>query len=186
MPDLQCTSSRIQQLFQVWPLRSDLFAFIQSLEPLTHTSLNASMDCSHSQRQKTQNPEALSSNNILRHRIQINSYQAPRKPLIVIASHAKTTTNFWLQIPPFIPSLPTTFCCPQLRCSARSYKHTFPLTDVHSLLHAPKFKARTPQVLINPWHHLPSQLHPDITHCSTKSLAQRRDSTTSPAAARTK
>jgi hypothetical protein len=94
MPDLQCTSSRIQQRFQVWPLRSDLSVFTRSFEPLTHTSLNASMDCFHSQRQKTQNPEALSSNNILRHRTQINNYQAPTKPFIVTASHAKTTTNF--------------------------------------------------------------------------------------------
>jgi hypothetical protein len=137
MPDLQCTSSRIQQRFQVWPLRSDLSVFTRSFEPLTHTSLNASMDCSHSQHQETQNPEALSSNNILRHRTQINSYQAPTKPLIVTASHAKMTTDFWLQTPPFIPSLPTIFCCPQLRCSARSYKHTFPLTDVHSFFYMP-------------------------------------------------
>jgi hypothetical protein len=144
MPDLQCTSSRIQQRFQVWPLRSDLSVFTRSFELLTHTSLNASMDYSHFQRQKTQNPEAFSSNNILRHRTQINSYQAPTKPLIMTASHAKTMTDFWLQTPPFTPSLPTTFCCPQLRCCARSYKHTFPLTDAHSLLHAPKSKARTP------------------------------------------
>jgi hypothetical protein len=125
MLDLQCTSSQIQQRFQVWPLRSDLSVFTRSFEPLTHASLNASMDCSHSQRQKTQNPEALSSNNIPRHRTQINSYQAPMKPLIMTASHAKTTTD----------------CCPQFRCSARSYKHTFPLTDALSLLHAPKSKA---------------------------------------------
>jgi hypothetical protein len=137
MPDLQCTSSRIQQRFQVWPLRSNLSVFTRSFEPLTHTSLNASMDCSHSQRQKTQNTEALSSNNILRHRTKINSYQAPMKPLIVTASHAKMTTNFWLQTLPFTPSLLTTFCCPQLRCSARSYKHTFPLTDAHSLFYMP-------------------------------------------------
>jgi hypothetical protein len=102
MPNLQSTSSRIQQRFQVWPLRSDLFVFTRSFEPPTHTSLNASMDCSHSQRQKTQNLEALSSNNILKHRTQINSYQVPTKPLIVTASHAKTTTDFWLQT---LPSL---------------------------------------------------------------------------------
>jgi hypothetical protein len=37
MPDLQCTSSRIQQRFQVWPLRSDPSVFTRSFEPLTHT-----------------------------------------------------------------------------------------------------------------------------------------------------
>jgi hypothetical protein len=37
MPDLQCTSSRIHQRFQVWPLRSDLSVFTRSIELLTHT-----------------------------------------------------------------------------------------------------------------------------------------------------
>ncbi len=187
MPNLQCTSSRIQQRFQVWPLRSDLSVFTRSFEPLTHTSLNASMECSHSQRQKTQNPEALSSNNILRHRTQINSYEAPTKPLIVTASHAKTTTDFWLQTLPFTPSLPTTFCCPQLRCSARSYKHTFPLTDAHSFFYMPLSLRLGPlrfsSILGITLHHNCIQTS---HNCSTKSLAQRRDSTTNQAAARTK
>jgi hypothetical protein len=37
IPDLQCTSSQIHQRFQVWPLRSVLFVFTRSFEPLTHT-----------------------------------------------------------------------------------------------------------------------------------------------------
>jgi hypothetical protein len=172
MPDLQCTSSRIQQRFQVWPLRSDLFVFTRSLKPLTHTSLNASMDYSHSQRQKTQNLEALSSNNIMRHMTQINSYQAPTKPLIVTASHVKTMTDFWLQIPPFTPSLLTTICYPQLRCSARSYKHTFPLTDAHSFFYMPLSLRLGPlrfsSILGITLHHNCIQTS---HNCSTKSLA---------------
>jgi hypothetical protein len=128
---------------------------------------------------KPQNLEALSSKNTLRHRTQINSYQAPTKPFIVTASHAKMTTDFWLQIPPFTPSLPTTFCCPQFRCSARSCKHTFPLTNAHSLFYMPLSLRLGPlrfsSILGITLHHNCIQTS---HNCSTKSLVQWRDSTT--------
>ncbi len=96
-------------------------------------------------------------------------------------------TDLWLQTPPFTPSQQTTFCCPQLRCNARPYKHTFSLPDAHSLFYMPislrlrplRFSSLLDITLHN---NCIKRLH----NCSTKSLAQRRDSTTSQAAARTK
>jgi hypothetical protein len=99
----------------------------------------------------------------------------------------RRTTDLWLQTPPFTPSLQTTFCCPQLRCNARSHKHTFPLPDAHSLFYMPIHLRLGPLRFSSL---LGITLHNNrikrLYNCSTKSLAQRRDSTTSPTAARTK
>jgi hypothetical protein len=116
---------------------------------------NAYMHCAHSQRLETQNPEALSPTTYWDTGLRSIDAKLPWnhsrwQPLI-----QRRTTNLWLQTPPFTPSLQTTFCCPQLRCNARPYKHTFSLLDVHSLLHAHKSKAQTPQILITLWHHPP-------------------------------
>ncbi len=95
--------------------------------------------------------------------------------------------DLWLQTPPFTPSLQTTFCCPQLRYNARPYKHTLSLPYTHSLSYMPislrlrplRFSSLLGITLHN---NCMKRLH----NCSTKSLAQRRDSTTSQAAAETK
>jgi hypothetical protein len=96
-------------------------------------------------------------------------------------------TDLWLQTPPFTPFLQTTFCCPQLRCNARSHKHTFPLPDAHSLFYMP-ISLRLGPLRFSSF--LGITLHNNcikrLYNCSTKSLAQRRDSTTGPTAARTK
>jgi hypothetical protein len=97
------------------------------------------------------------------------------------------TTDLWLQTPPFTPSLQTTLCYPQLRFNARSYKHTFPSPYAHSLFYMPislglrplRFSSLLGITLHN---NCIKRLH----NYSTKSLAQRRDSTTRPAVARTK
>ncbi len=99
----------------------------------------------------------------------------------------RRTTDLWLQSPPFTPSLQTTCCCPQLRCNARSYKHTFPLPDAHSLFYMP-INLRLEPLRFSSL--LGITLHNNcikrLYNCSTKSLAQRRDLTTGPTATRTK
>ncbi len=73
------------------------------------------------------------------------------KLLKVTVSHAKTNDKLVVANPSFDSFSATTFCCPQLRCNARSHKHTFPLPRCSlSLLHAHQSKARTPQILITP------------------------------------
>jgi hypothetical protein len=99
----------------------------------------------------------------------------------------RRTTGLWLQTPPFTPSLQTTFCCPHLKCNARPYKHTFSLPDAHSLFYMPISLRLRPLGFssllgITLHNNCIKRLH----NCSTKSLAQRRDSTTSQAVARTK
>jgi hypothetical protein len=59
------------------------------------------------------------------------------KLLKVTASHAKTNDRLVAANPSFHSFFATTFCCPQLRCNARSHKHTFPLPDAHSLFYMP-------------------------------------------------
>ncbi len=155
--------------------------------PANPYPLNAYMHCAHSQRLETQNPEALSPTTYWDTGLRSINVKLPWnhsrwQPLI-----QRWTTNLWLQTPPFTPSLQTTFCCPQLRCNARPYKHTFSLPDAHTLFYMPislrlrplKFSSLLSITLHN---NCIKRLH----NCSTKSLAQRRDSTTSQAAARTK
>ncbi len=149
--------------------------------------LNAYMHCAHSQRLETQNPEALSPTTYWDTGLRSIDAKLPWnhsrwQPLI-----QRRMTDLWLQTPPFTPSQQTTFCCPQLRCNARPYKHTFSLPDAHSLFYMPislrlrplRFSSLLDITLHN---NCIKRLH----NCSTKSLAQRRDSTTSQAAARTK
>ncbi len=70
---------------------------------------------------------------------------------------------------------------------ARSCKHTLSILDICSLQHAPKSTAWTPKILIIS---SASTLHINcietLHNCSTKSLAQRRVSTTSQVAVKTK
>jgi len=66
MPDLQCTSSWIQQEIQVRPFEVRSLCVHSVLWAIKPHPLNASMHCSHSQHLETQNPEALCSNNLLR------------------------------------------------------------------------------------------------------------------------
>jgi hypothetical protein len=156
MPDLQCTSSQIQQQFQVRPLRSDLSLFTWSFEPLTHAPLNALMHCSHSQRMETQNLEALNSNNILRHWTQISRYQTSMKPLKVTASHARTNDRSLAANPSLHSFSANNILLPtaQMQCEIL-LTHILPPKCSLSLLHAPKSKARTPQILIIPRHRPP-------------------------------
>ncbi len=149
--------------------------------------LNAYMHCVHSRRLETQNPEAFSPTTYWDTGFRSIDAKLPWnhsrwQPLI-----QRRTTDLWLQTPPFTPSLQTTFCCPQLRCNARPYKHTFSLPDAHSFFYMPislrlrplRFSSLLDITLHN---NCIKRLH----NCSTKSLAQWRDSTTSQAAARTK
>jgi hypothetical protein len=141
--------------------------------------LNAYMHCAHSQCLETQTPEALSPTTYWDTGLRSINAKLPWnhsrwQPLI-----KRRTTNLWLQTLPFTP-LQTTFLCPQLKCNARPYKHTFSLPDAHSLFYMPislrvrplRFSSLLGITLHN---NCIKRLH----KCSTKSLAQRRDSTTS-------
>jgi hypothetical protein len=149
--------------------------------------LNTSMHCVHSQHLETQNPEALNSTTFWDNGLRSIDAKLPWNHSRWQPLMQTRTTDLWLQIPPFIPFLQTTFCCPQLRCNARSYKRTFPFLDSHSLFYMPislrlgplRFSSLLGITFDNNYI---KRLH----NCSTKSLAQRRDSTTSQAAARTK
>jgi hypothetical protein len=134
--------------------------------------LNAYMHCTYSQRLETQNPEALNPTTYWDTGLRsINAklpwYHSRWQPLI-----QRRTTNLWLQTPPFTPSLQTTFCCPQLRCNTRPYKHTFSLPDAHTLFYMPislrlrplRFSSLLGITLHN---NCIKRLH----NCSTKSLA---------------
>jgi hypothetical protein len=148
--------------------------------------LNAYMHCVHSQHLETQNPEALSPTTYWDTGLKSIDAKLPWnhsrwQPLIQIRM-----TDLWLQTLPFTPSLQTTFWCPQLRCNARPNKHTLSLPDAHSLFYMPISLRLKPLWFsslfdITLHNNCIKRLH----NCSTKSLAQRRDST-SQAAARTK
>ncbi len=149
--------------------------------------LNASMHCAHSQRLETQNPEALSPTTYSDTGLRSIDAKLPWnhsrwQPLI-----QRRTTDLWLQTPPFTPSLQTTFCCPQLKCNARPYKHTFSLPDAHFLFYMP-ISLRLRPLRFSSF--LDITLHNNCIkrshNCSTKSLAQRRDSTTSQTTTRIK
>ncbi len=149
--------------------------------------LNAYMHCAHSQRLETQKPEALSPTTYWDTGLRSIDAKLPWNHSRWQPFIHRRTTDSWLQTPPFTLSLQTTFCCPQLRCNARPYKHKFSLPDAHSLFYMPislrlrplKFSSLLSITLHN---NCIKRLH----NCSTKSLAQRRDSTTSQAAARKK
>jgi len=155
MPDLQCTLSRIQQRFQVWPLRSDPFVFIRSFEPLPipFKCFYALRSLSTSGNPKPRGPQ---SNNILRHWTQINRRQAPMKPLKVTAPHTKTNDRLVAANPSFhsFSANNILLSIAQMQCKTLQTHILLPRCSL-SLLHAHKFKAQTPQILIIPRHHPP-------------------------------
>jgi hypothetical protein len=119
--------------------------------------LNASMHCAHSHRQqkpKTQKPSVPTT--LWDTGLRLVDTKLPWKHSRWQLLMHRRTTDFWLQTPLFTPFLQTTFCCPQLRCNARSYKFTFSLPDAHSLFYMPLSLRLGPlQILIIPQHHPP-------------------------------
>jgi hypothetical protein len=149
--------------------------------------LSASMHCAHSQRLETQKPEALSPTTFWDIGLRSIDTKFPWnysrwQPLM-----QRWTIDLWLQTPPFTPSLQTTFCCPHLRCNARSHEHTFTLPDAHPLFYMPiNLRLRPLRFSSLLGITLHNSCIKKLYNCSTKSLAQRRDSTTGPIVVRTK